>query len=97
MATEERPVLEDLAELINARPVGERRRYAQAIRRFKHDIQNSLGLISTAEGLLERLANDNPDAFVDWELLEIIKQAAEDSIKLLSQIDELITSIEAEE
>jgi len=94
MATEEHPVWQELAELIKSCPADEQERCLSAIRHFKHDLQNRLGLISMAEGLLEKLGNENPNALVDWELLEIIKQATDDSFKLLARIDDLVALIE---
>jgi len=84
---------EELAALINSRPEEERKRYIEEIRRFKHDLQNALGIISTAEKLMEREGRSNPEITVDWELLNVIKEGVAEASALLSEIAEFAEAI----
>ncbi len=93
MKAESNSVWEELAALINSRPEEERKRYFEGIRRFKHDLQNALGMISTAEKLMEREGRSNPEFKVDWELLGIIKEGADEAFALLAEIAQFAEAI----
>jgi len=82
--TEENTVWEDIATLINALPRAERRRYYEGVRRWGHELGHNIGLIRTSEGLLRREMEDAQEA--DTELLDIIRDAANQLLEMMAEI-----------
>ncbi|HFC09846.1 MAG TPA: hypothetical protein ENJ54_08380 [Chloroflexi bacterium] len=81
-------VWQELAELVNALPLEERRRLRDALRRWTHDLGHNIGLVRTSEGLMRR-EMEQAALVVDTELLDIIGGAARSLMELLAEVRQL--------
>ncbi len=81
-------VWQELAELVNALPLEERRRLRDALRRWAHDLGHNIGLVRTSEGLMRR-EMEQAALVVDTELLDIIGGAARSLMELLAEVRQL--------
>jgi len=81
-------VWQELATLVNALPLEDRRRLRDALRRWTHDLGHNIGLVRTSEGLMRR-EMDQAALVVDTELLDIIGGAARSLMELLAEVRQL--------
>lgn len=79
-----------VAQAINALSPAQRAALKETIRHFNHDLGDRAGLVRSAEALLRREAAQP----CDMELLDIIRQAAQDLMALIQVLREFAQAIE---
>jgi hypothetical protein len=78
----------ELAEMINALPVEDRRRFRKTIGKFMHDMRHTLGLIINSQDLLRRDIQEKAMITDPVSLLNIIKMASMRGNALLNDLVE---------
>ncbi len=78
---EYREVWKDLADLVNGLPEEQRLRYQNNIALFIHDLRQIIGIVYSAEGILRKTHEDDPE---DVEVLDMIRKATQRGIRLLT-------------
>ena len=87
----------ELAEMINALPVEDRRRFRKTIGKFMHDMRHTLGLIINSQDLLRRDIKDRAMITDPISLLNIIKMAGMRGNALLAElVEEFANQIDVE-
>ena len=87
----------ELAEMINALPVEDRRRFRKTIGKFMHDMRHTLGLIINSQDLLRRDIKDRAMITDPISLLNIIKMAGMRGNALLGElVEEFANQIDVE-
>jgi len=72
-----------MAVLLKKSPPEEYRTYRRAIAMLSHDLRQSMGIIYSAESLLRRKYESNPD---DFELLDMIRTSSKRAIGLINDL-----------
>ena len=78
----------ELAEMINALPLEDRRRFRKTIGKFMHDMRHTLGLIVNSQDLLRRDMTEKAMISDPVSLLNIIKMASMRGNALLNDLVE---------
>jgi hypothetical protein len=87
----------ELAEMINALPLEDRRRFRKTIGKFMHDMRHTLGLIINSQDLLRRDIKDRAMITDPISLLNIIKMAGMRGNALLGElVEEFANQIDVE-
>ncbi len=84
---------QQVALALNRLPASQRKALKEEIRHFNHDVGDRVGLVRSAEALLRRDSAENGSG-CDTELLDIIRNAANDLYALLQILRAFAQAIE---